>query len=128
MKRPDSELSLPVIADATGSMDDYTLAAHIEGDLWQHMQSIGDCIKLSSTSTVPGQAPLTPDDIYSRLIGVSDVLAALKNQNAGLTPWAPLAQKGVTNLAVPKFSELLRGKFFGQVLDTLSYDPWHHDF
>ncbi|HEX2950309.1 MAG TPA: hypothetical protein VHV83_12220 [Armatimonadota bacterium] len=98
---------------ATGTLDRYGISANVDGDLLtaDHLPVIA----LATTSTPPGSAPLTPDEIWNRLIGVDDIVALVRGEQSILSP-VMISKLGPNMLLGP----WMRGLASAMRLNTLS--------
>jgi hypothetical protein len=125
----DRTPSLVTSALATGQVDEFAVEATINGNLLNPdiAQQNASWLTVRTSYSPPGRNPLSQEEIYSRLFGLTDVLNIVNSNKGG--GGAVLSKVGTT-IALPRVADLLRGginrAFGSKVLETMnltqSYD------
>ncbi len=132
---PDDQPRLFTLAKVTGTLAGYGIEGVIEGDLLKQdrgaLESIGDVgaasadrrklpITFTTVSAPTGAAPLTNDEIYSRLIGFSTLAKVLEQRDTG-NPWDPL--RYTANDWLPPGTQRALADKMGLATINMSLDP-----
>jgi hypothetical protein len=99
--------------EASGQVDDYRIAATVDGNILQALESGMPTdpferhlpITFVVTSAPKGAPPLTDAQIYTRLVGVTDLVAVLEGRQ---DVWSPLSTIGRDVLLRNSFDRLAR--------------------